>query len=119
MPRGRLAGLPAVVCNDGGKGGGASPLGERPVCAGGLICRMGFSPCGIAAEGGLKGILDMAKRVIVGTGLAMILLAGCVERRLTINTDPQGAKVVLNDQEIGTSPVTVPFHWYGDYWVRL
>ena len=50
--------------------------------------------------------------------LAGILLAGCVERTLTINTEPQGAVVVLNDQEIGVSPVTVPFNWYGDYWVR-
>jgi len=49
----------------------------------------------------------------------MTVLAGCVERRLTINTEPQGAMVVLNDQEIGTSPVTVSFNWYGDYWVRL
>lgn len=48
-----------------------------------------------------------------------ITLAGCVERRLTINTEPQGAMIVLNDQEIGVSPVTVPFNWYGDYWVRI
>lgn len=46
-------------------------------------------------------------------------LAGCVERRLTINTEPQGARVWLNDQQIGVSPVTVPFNWYGDYWVRI
>jgi hypothetical protein len=51
--------------------------------------------------------------------LAAILLAGCVERRLTINTEPPGAVVTLNDQEIGVSPVTVPFNWYGDYWVRI
>ncbi len=50
--------------------------------------------------------------------LAAIVLVGCVERRLTINTEPQGATVVLNDQQIGVSPVTVPFNWYGDYWVR-
>ena len=47
------------------------------------------------------------------------LLAGCVERRLTINTRPQDAFVVLNDEEIGQSPVTVPFNWYGDYNVRI
>jgi hypothetical protein len=41
-----------------------------------------------------------------------------VERRLTIVTEPPGAVVTLNDQEIGVSPVTVPFNWYGDYWVR-
>jgi len=46
---------------------------------------------------------------------AAIILGGCVERRLTINTEPQGAMVILNDEEIGTSPVTVSFEWYGDY----
>ncbi|MHC4659969.1 MAG: PEGA domain-containing protein [Planctomycetota bacterium] len=44
---------------------------------------------------------------------------GCVERQLTINTEPQGAVVTLNDEEIGTSPVTVSFNWYGDYNVRI
>jgi hypothetical protein len=48
-----------------------------------------------------------------------LLLAGCVERKLTINTEPQGAKVILNDEEVGNSPVTVGFNWYGDYAVRI
>jgi len=51
--------------------------------------------------------------------LAIVVLAGCVERRLTINTEPADALVVLNDEEIGQSPVTVPFSWYGDYNVRI
>ncbi len=51
--------------------------------------------------------------------IAIIILSGCVERRLTINTAPQGALVVLNDEEIGESPVTVSFNWYGDYNVRI
>lgn len=42
-------------------------------------------------------------------------LTGCVRRTMTINTDPQGAQVHLNDQMIGTSPVTTDFTWYGDY----
>ena len=42
-------------------------------------------------------------------------LGGCVRRVATINTDPQGATVTLNDREIGTSPVSVDFTWYGDY----
>jgi hypothetical protein len=54
--------------------------------------------------------------VLAGAGLFVcILLSGCVERQLTINTEPQEAVVVLNDEEIGTSPVTVSFNWYGDY----
>jgi len=51
--------------------------------------------------------------------LGSLLLVGCVERKLTINTEPQGALVVLNDEEIGISPVTTSFEWYGDYNVRI
>lgn len=55
---------------------------------------------------------------IVGL-ITAVILSGCVERKLTINTEPQGAMVVLNDEEIGNSPVTVSFEWYGDYNVRV
>ncbi len=51
--------------------------------------------------------------------VTVTILSGCVERRLTINTKPQGAMVLLNDEEIGNSPVTVSFEWYGDYNVRV
>ncbi len=51
--------------------------------------------------------------------IATLLLTGCVERQLTVNTEPQGALVLLNDEEIGESPVTVSFEWYGDYNVRI
>ena len=51
--------------------------------------------------------------------VVVLSLAGCVERKLTINTRPEGAVVVLNDEEIGESPVTVNFNWYGDYRVRI
>lgn len=47
------------------------------------------------------------------------LCAGCVQRKLTIVTEPAGALVLLNDEEIGISPVTVGFEWYGDYTVRI
>ncbi|MFA5293500.1 MAG: PEGA domain-containing protein [Phycisphaerae bacterium] len=47
------------------------------------------------------------------------LCSGCVERKLTITTEPSGALVSLNDEQIGTSPVTVGFEWYGDYSVSI
>jgi len=56
--------------------------------------------------------------IVVGL-IVSLWLSGCVERRLTINTEPQGALVVLNDEEIGISPVTASFEWYGDYNVRI
>jgi len=61
---------------------------------------------------------NMVIRSVVGL-IPIIILGGCVERQLTINTEPQGALVALNDEEIGTSPVTVSFNWYGDYCVRI
>ncbi len=51
--------------------------------------------------------------------IAAVFSGGCVERQLTVNTHPQGALVELNDEEIGTSPVTIAFNWYGDYNVRI
>jgi hypothetical protein len=41
--------------------------------------------------------------------------AGCVRRTMTIRTAPEGATVYLNDTDLGQSPVTVDFTWYGDY----
>ena len=64
---------------------------------------------------GKNGINLILAAVLVLT----VFVTGCVERRLTINTEPQGALVVLNDEEIGESPVTVSFNWYGDYNVKL
>jgi len=61
----------------------------------------------------------MTKLGLIICAIVMLSLAGCVERQLTIDTVPQGALVVLNDEEIGTSPVTVSFQWYGDYNVRI
>ena len=47
------------------------------------------------------------------------LSLGCVERRLMISSEPSGALVYLNDQEVGRTPLEVPFTWYGTYDVRL
>ena len=64
----------------------------------------------------------MVRRIllpILFCSIFILLLNGCVERELKINTKPEGALVILNDEEIGVSPVTVSFEWYGDYWVRI
>jgi hypothetical protein len=46
-------------------------------------------------------------------------LPGCVRRTLTIRSEPDGALVFLNDEEVGRTPVTTDFTWYGDYDVIL
>ncbi len=56
---------------------------------------------------------------LLGLAIMMPAVSGCVRRTMTINTAPQGARVILNDQEVGTSPVSIDFTWYGDYSVIL
>lgn len=39
---------------------------------------------------------------------------GCVERRLTIRSDPPNALVVADGQELGHTPVSTSFTYYGE-----
>ncbi len=50
---------------------------------------------------------------------AVLLLGGCVERTIKVRTDPPGALVIVNDEEVGVSPVKFSFLWYGDYDIIL
>src|SRR5262249_19124479 len=52
--------------------------------------------------------------VTVGAGLN-----GCVGRRYTIRTNPPGALVVVNGEEIGRTPVSRNFTYYGDRDINL
>jgi len=65
----------------------------------------------------MRNIKYLFEMVIIACGVTF--LAGCVERKLTIVTEPQEAVVWLNDEEIGITPVTVNFNWYGDYTIRI
>jgi hypothetical protein len=49
----------------------------------------------------------------------LLVLSGCVERIMKIESDPQGARVFVNDEEVGVTPVRLSFLWYGDYDVML
>ncbi len=56
---------------------------------------------------------------LVWIGVSIICASGCVERTITITSQPPGALVWLNDREIGRTPVDVEFLYYGTYDVRL
>lgn len=51
--------------------------------------------------------------------LLLLLQVGCIRRQITVRTDPPDALVYLNDELVGASPVTVPFTWHGNYYVRI
>jgi hypothetical protein len=46
-------------------------------------------------------------------------LAGCVKRRYTIRTNPPGALAIVNGEEIGPTPVSRSFIYYGDREITL
>jgi hypothetical protein len=63
----------------------------------------------------------MTRRAVLGVALALGCggLAGCVERRYVIETDPPGALVLVNGQPLGTTPVDGYFTYYGNYTFTL
>ncbi|GAC1475832.1 MAG: hypothetical protein NVSMB9_29060 [Isosphaeraceae bacterium] len=62
--------------------------------------------------------LKIAGRASVGL-LFTLILSGCVERRYTIRTEPPGALVIVNNEEIGRTPVSRSFTFYGNRDITL
>mgnify|MGYP001215385235 CR=1 FL=1 len=51
--------------------------------------------------------------------LIVPILCGCVQRRLTISSNPPGAIVKVDDVEIGRTPVSTSFVYYGTRKIQL
>ena len=63
--------------------------------------------------------LQRTSLVLTLLGLLVVGLAGCVQRTISITSEPDGALVHLNDEEVGRTPLKVPYSFYGTYDVRL
>jgi len=56
----------------------------------------------------------LSGRVLAGGALcAGLALAGCVERKLFVRADVEGARVYMDGEPRGTTPCEVPFTFYG------
>lgn len=53
------------------------------------------------------------------SALVLGLCASCVERKLTITSQPSNALVYMNGREIGRTPIETDFLWYGNYDVQV
>ena len=51
--------------------------------------------------------------------LVTLLPAGCVRRRLNVRSNPPGALVYVDNQQIGATPCSVDFTYYGTREIRL
>ena len=56
---------------------------------------------------------------ILAALLLCACLGGCVQRRMTIRSNPPGALVYVDNYEIGTTPVSTHFIYYGTREIRL
>lgn len=48
-----------------------------------------------------------------------LCLTGCMHRRVTINSNPQGALVRIDGEDIGYTPASIDYTWYGTREVQL
>ena len=66
-------------------------------------------------------------RQLIGLGVVRVALllalllpaSGCVRRRLNVRTNPPGALVYVDNQQIGTTPCSVDFIYYGTREIRI
>lgn len=61
----------------------------------------------------------MKNALLIVIGLMIVTNLGCLRRRLTVRSNPPGALVYVDDVEIGQTPVSVPFVYYGTRTIRL
>lgn len=51
--------------------------------------------------------------LVAAVGCFLLTDTGCVKRKLTIRSQPEGALVYVDQQEVGQTPLSVPFTYYG------
>jgi hypothetical protein len=67
----------------------------------------------------MSGSFRQRRRGVIALALLVAMLAGCVQRRFTIRSNPPGAQVYVDDYEIGTTPCSHSFIYYGTRKIRL
>lgn len=101
---------------DYGRGTMTRGLMNRRRTRAGTCQRQGAARQAGVRQGGVRGLVPLMVPLMV---LCSLLGGGCVKREMVINSEPQGALVYLNDLEVGRTPVTRPFVFYGTYDVVL
>lgn len=51
--------------------------------------------------------------------VTLLMSSGCVRRRFTVRTNPPGAVLYVDNQEIGVTPVATSYTYYGTREIRL
>ncbi|HBU38272.1 MAG TPA: hypothetical protein DEB70_10780 [Planctomycetaceae bacterium] len=57
--------------------------------------------------------------IMLWVTVVLLVSIGCVQRRMTVRSNPPGALVYVDDYQIGTTPVSTDFVYYGTRKIRL
>jgi hypothetical protein len=57
--------------------------------------------------------------LVLLASLVSLAHTGCVRRRMTVRSNPSGALVYVDNQEIGVTPVSAPFTYYGTRTIQI
>jgi hypothetical protein len=68
---------------------------------------------------GMEAELMISRPVLLLLLLTAVMQTGCVHRRVTVNSYPQGALVKVDGRDIGYTPASFDFTWYGTREVQL
>src|SRR5688572_28118051 len=60
-----------------------------------------------------------ARGLVLLAVVAIVMLPGCVRRRLMIRSNPPGAMVYVDNQPVGQTPCATSFIYYGTREIRL
>lgn len=58
-------------------------------------------------------------QILICMAVLTLACCGCVQRRLIVRSQPEGAFVQIDGQQIGYTPVSVPFTYYGTRDIQL
>jgi hypothetical protein len=63
--------------------------------------------------------LRMSRLWLLLVAILVLTPGGCVRRRLNVHSNPPGALVYVDNQQIGNTPCSVDFTYYGTREIRL
>lgn len=78
-----------------------------------------FFPAQPAPRRVFSGLLRARNVVSVLALLLAMSASGCMHRRLTVRSDPPGAAVLIDGEEVGFTPVSIDYTYYGTREITL
>ena len=64
-------------------------------------------------------LISQSPNLLISILIILAFLTGCVERTLILRSDPSGATVVVNGDEVGVAPAKLHFESYGTFEVVM